>query len=180
MNRRVLLIGAVVILPMIALLVVSLGRDPHKVQSPLIGKPAPPFALRAAGGEEVIDLASLRGTPVVINFWATWCVPCYQEHGVLTQSAQRLQPGVRFLGVVYDDEEPKALQFLQQYGSAYPSLMDNLGKTAISYGVYGVPETFFLDASGTIVSKHEGPLTPESLAENIAKASGPPVFPGEG
>jgi cytochrome c biogenesis protein CcmG/thiol:disulfide interchange protein DsbE len=172
LNRKVLFIGSALVVPIIVLLVMSLGRDPHKVQSPLIGKPAPTFTLRAAGGEEVLDLASLKGTPVVINFWATWCVPCYQEHGVLTEGAQRLQPGVRFVGVVYDDEESKALQFLQQYGSAYPSLMDQLGKTAISYGVYGVPETFFLDANGTIVSKHEGPLTAASLAENIAKASG--------
>ncbi|HUF16424.1 MAG TPA: DsbE family thiol:disulfide interchange protein [Thermoanaerobaculia bacterium] len=179
MNRRVLLIGLAVVLPVIALLVMSLGRNPHKVQSPLIGKQAPNFALRSAGSEETLDLAALRGAPVVINFWATWCVPCYQEHGVLTEGA-RSMPGVRFLGVVYDDEESKALQFLRQYGSSYPSLMDNQGKTAIAYGVYGVPETFFLDASGRIVAKHEGPLTPELLMANVEKASGAPEFPGKG
>jgi cytochrome c biogenesis protein CcmG/thiol:disulfide interchange protein DsbE len=168
-----------VVLPVIVLLVMSLGRNPHKVESPLIGKQAPSFTLRSAGSEEVMDLAALRGAPIVINFWATWCVPCYQEHGVLTEGARRM-PGVRFLGVVYDDEESKALQFLQQYGSSYPSLMDNQGKTAIAYGVYGVPETFFLDASGRIVAKHEGPLTDESLMANIQKASGPPDFQGKG
>lgn len=168
-----------VVLPVIVLLVVSLGRNPHKVQSPLIGKDAPNFALRSAGSEEVFDLAALRGTPVVINFWATWCVPCYEEHGVLTEGARQL-PGVRFVGVVYDDEESKALQFLKQYGSSYPSLMDNQGKTAIAYGVYGVPETFFIDASGRIVAKHEGPLTPDLLMANVRKASGAPEFPGQG
>lgn len=179
MNRKVLLIGAAVVIPVIVLLVMSLGRNPHKVQSPLIGKQAPSFALRSAGSEDVLDLAALRGSPVVINFWATWCVPCYQEHGVLTEGARQM-PSVRFVGVVYDDEENKALQFLQQYGSSYPSLMDNQGKTAIAYGVYGVPETFFLDATGRIVAKHEGPLTRESLTANIEKASGSPEFPGRG
>jgi cytochrome c biogenesis protein CcmG, thiol:disulfide interchange protein DsbE len=170
LNRKVLIAGLVIVVPFIVLLVMNLGRNPHKVDSPLVGKPAPPFALRAVGGTEVVDVGALKGKPVVVNFWATWCVPCYAEHGVLVSSARSLGSKVQFVGVVYDDTEPKILQFLQQYGSAYPTLLDDAGKTAIAYGVYGVPETFFIDPQGTIVAKYEGALNQQSLFENLRKA----------
>ena len=170
MNRRVLIVGLVIVVPFIVLLVMNLGRNPHKVDSPLVGKPAPPFALRAVGGTDVLDVGALRGKPVVVNFWATWCVPCYAEHGVLVSSARALGSKVQFVGVVYDDTEAKILEFLRQYGSAYPTLLDDAGKTAIAYGVYGVPETFFIDPDGVIVAKYEGALTQQSLFENLRKA----------
>jgi cytochrome c biogenesis protein CcmG/thiol:disulfide interchange protein DsbE len=109
---------------------------------------------------------------VVINFWATWCVPCYEEHAVLVAAARRAGDSVQFLGVVYEDEEERVGGFLARQGSAYPSLMDDDGKTAMSYGVYGVPETFFVDAQGQIAAKYTGPLHPEALAENLARARG--------
>jgi len=170
LNRRVLIVGLVIVVPFIVLLVMNLGRNPHKVDSPLVGKPAPPFALRAVGGTDVLDVGALRGKPVVVNFWATWCVPCYAEHGVLVSSARALGSKVQFVGVVYDDTEAKILEFLRQYGSAYPTLLDDAGKTAIAYGVYGVPETFFIDPDGVIVAKYEGALTQQSLFENLRKA----------
>lgn len=170
MNRKVLLAGLVIVVPFIALLVANLGRDPHKVDSPLIGKDAPPFALRKVGTNEVIDVGALKGKPVVLNFWATWCVPCFSEHGVLVSSANRLGSNVQFIGVVYDDTEPKILAFLKQYGSAYPTLFDEQGKTAIAYGVYGVPETFFIDPQGRIADKFVGPLDPQKILENLRKA----------
>jgi len=170
LNRKVLLAGLVIVVPFIALLVANLGRDPHKVESPLIGKPAPPFALRSVGSTEVIDVGALKGKPVVLNFWATWCVPCYAEHGVLVSSAKMLGSKVQFIGVVYDDTEPKILQFLKQYGSSYPTLFDESGKTAIAYGVYGVPETFFIDPNGNIAAKFEGALDSQRIIENLRKA----------
>jgi len=170
MNRKVLLAGLAIAVPVIALLFVSLGRDPHKVRSPLVGRVAPAFNLREAGATNRLSVAALRGTPVVLNFWATYCIPCIAEHGVLTQASSQLGSRVRFVGVVYDDREETILDFLRTYGSAYPTLVDEAGKTAIAYGVYGVPETFFLDAAGTIVAKFEGPLTPELLSQHLAKA----------
>ncbi|HXI11350.1 MAG TPA: redoxin domain-containing protein [Thermoanaerobaculia bacterium] len=172
MNRRVLLVGLAITIPAIILFVVSLGRDPHKVRSPLVGRVAPDFTLLEAGSGAVVRLSSLRGKPVVLNFWATWCVPCFAEHGVLTEASRQLGPNVQFLGVVYDDKEEKILQFLKENGSAYPTLNDGGGKTAIAYGVYGVPETFFIDPSGKIVAKYEGPLTPQLLDSNLQKAAG--------
>ena len=167
MNRRVLIAGLAVVIPVILILFLNLGRNPHRVRSPLIGKPAPPFSLKEVGGDRVVSLESLRGRPVVVNFWSTWCVPCHAEHEVLTRSASTFGNSVQFLGVVYQDTEEKISQFLRQNGSAYPSVMDESGKTAIAYGVYGVPETFFIRSDGSIAEKFEGPLDSESLNEKL-------------
>ena len=168
-NARVLAAGLAVVLPLLAVLVFNLGRDPHSVRSPLVGRPAPAFSLPPAGDGAPMSLDALRGRPVVINFWATWCVPCLQEHAALTQAAKTLRD-VQFLGVVYEDEEANIQAFLQQRGSAYPSLVDPGGKTAIAYGVFGVPETFFIDGAGRIVEKYVGPLDPDRIAVLVARA----------
>ena len=169
MNRGVFIIGIIVAAVMITLLLAGLGRDPQTIQSPLVGKTAPSFALREAGTGRTIDLTQLRGKPVVLNFWATWCGPCYEEHPVLVQNATMMGNQVQFIGVVFDDSEEKILKFLNERGHSYPTVVDEAGKTAIAYGVGGVPETFFLDAQGTIVAKFNGPLSTEDLQENIRK-----------
>ena len=169
MNRTVLIVGVAITLALVAILFVGLGQDPAEIKSPLIGKPAPPFALKAVGSGQTIDIAALRGKPVVLNFWATWCVPCYQEHPVLVQNAQMI-PNVQFIGVVFNDTEDKINAFLRERGSAYPTLLDEQGKTAIEYGVGGVPETYFLNRDGVIVAKFNGPMTTEILQSNLAKA----------
>lgn len=178
-NRRVLALSLFLVLPLLLVLVLNIGRDPHTVASPLVGRPAPPFSLPPVGGGSPIALADLLGKPVVLNFWATWCVPCFEEHGVLMSGA-RTNSAVQFLGVVYEDEEEQVKGFLDRQGSRYPSLMDESGKTAIAYGVFGVPETFFIDARGTIVGKFVGPLTDAALGENLSKAAGATPAPGPG
>jgi cytochrome c biogenesis protein CcmG/thiol:disulfide interchange protein DsbE len=172
MNRKVLGAGLALALPLIVILFANIGRDPHSIESPLIGRPAPAFALRPVGGTEAISLASLRGHPVVLNFWATWCIPCVEEHAALSRAAQQLKGDVQFLGVVYEDTEGPIADFLRQRGQTYPSLLDADGKTAIAYGVYGVPETYFIDAEGMIASKFVGPLDPATLDARLQKARG--------
>ncbi|MCA1732592.1 MAG: redoxin domain-containing protein, partial [Acidobacteria bacterium] len=88
MNRKVLLIGLAIVVPIVLVLFMNLGRDPRKVESPLVGRPVIDFSLQEVSSKQPMDIASLRGTPLVINFWATWCVPCYAEHKVLTRIAR--------------------------------------------------------------------------------------------
>lgn len=173
MNRTVLLFGAIIAAALIGVLFMGLGHDPQHIDSPLVGRIAPPFALRTVGGDATIGPASFRGKPVVVNFWATWCGPCWEEHPTLTEGARKLGDRVQFIGVVFQDDETKIKSFLQQRGSFYPTVIDDRGKTAIAYGVGGVPETFFLDAQGRIVAKHDGPLSPELLDAYVAKAMNP-------
>lgn len=168
-NRRVLLVGLVVVACVIGVLLLNLGRDPHSIRSPLIGRPAPAFALVPVGGGAPVTSDSLRGRPVVVNFWATWCAPCLEEHETLQRTASALGRDVQFLGVVYEDEEERVKAFQQRYGATYPSLLDPEGKAAIAYGVGGVPETYFIDAAGVIRAKYAFPLNPETMAENLKK-----------
>jgi cytochrome c biogenesis protein CcmG/thiol:disulfide interchange protein DsbE len=171
MNRFALSIGGLVTILLVTVLMAGLGRDPKHIDSPLIGKPAPPFTLKRAGSGESIDLSAFRGKPVVLNFWATWCAPCWEEYPILNESSRMLGERVQFLGVVFQDDEAKILDFLQQRGAAYPTVIDNRGKTAITYGVGGVPETFILDASGIIVAKHDGPISAEQLQSYLAEVT---------
>lgn len=169
MNRKVLLIGLVVILPLLGTLFVALGNDPTRIRSPLIGESAPEFTLRDVTTGEVVSMESARGKPMVVNFWATWCVPCYAEHPHLVAAARQYDDQALFVGVVYEDEEEAVSRFLQQYGRSYPVLRDLDGRAAIAYGVYGVPETFFIDSSGRIVAKHEGPLDQTTLRQYLSQ-----------
>lgn len=170
MNRTVLVVGLLITAAVIGVLFVGLGKNPNEIRSPLIGKPAPSFALREVGTGRTIDVAQFKGKPVVINFWATWCNPCWEEHPTLVSTAQAFQPKVQFVGVVFQDTEEKIQSFLNARGSSYPTLVDEKGKTAIAYGVGGVPETFFLDKNGTIVAKHSGPLDDDMIRANLMKA----------
>jgi cytochrome c biogenesis protein CcmG/thiol:disulfide interchange protein DsbE len=162
-------LGVAVVAPLIAILLLNLGRDPHSIRSPLLGRPAPPFALAPVGGGPPVTSESLKGRPFVLNFWATWCAPCLQEHETLVRTATAVGSDVQFLGVVYEDEEDRVRAFLQRHGSAYPSLLDPEARTAIAYGVAGVPETYFIDAAGTIQAKVAYPLDSRTMAENLRK-----------
>jgi cytochrome c biogenesis protein CcmG/thiol:disulfide interchange protein DsbE len=168
MNRPLLIGGLGLTALLLGLLGSGFGRDTHKLQSPLVGRQAPPFTLARVDGQGTVSLESLRGRPAVVNFWATWCQPCLTEHHVL-QAGARHASGVQFVGIVYDDEPGRIAEVLQERGgSAYPTVIDKGGRAAIAYGVAGVPETFFIDARGQIVSKFEGPLTVQQLAEFLA------------
>lgn len=171
MNRTVLTVGTILTAALVGVLYLALGKDPQAIDSPIVGHLAPDFTLKAVGSGEAHKLSDFRGKPVVLNFWATWCRPCWEEHPVLTEVAGGpTGKDVQFLGVVFQDDEHKIIDFLQQRGWAYPTLVDDRGKTAIAYGVGGVPETFFLDKHGTIVAKYTGPMSTDILQVYIQKA----------
>lgn len=162
-NVAVLVGGALLLVPLFVLLGVTLrrGADPRAVPSMLEDKPAQAFTLQDLDGD-TWSLEALRGKPVVLNFWSTWCLPCKQEHPLLLEAA-RAYPDVQFLGVVFQDDADKAKAYLRMNGAAYPSLVDPNGRLAVDYGVAGVPETFFIAPDGTIARKVTGPLTPDVL-----------------
>ena len=166
MNRRVLLVGTLIVVPLLIFLALSFGKDPRAIESPLVDAPAPGFELTDLDGQPV-SLDQLRGQPVMINFWATWCQPCIAEHPVLQAAAQRYAGRAHFIGIVYQDEPALIRAFLARRGGWGRTLLDPDGETAIAYGVYGAPETFFIDSGGTVVRKVTGPMSPDFLADIV-------------
>jgi len=163
-------VASVLLIGVLTVVAVGFTRDPSRIESPLIGRTAPAFRLESLDGT-TIDLADLRGRPVVVNFWASWCIPCREEAPLLTAAQQRYAPrNVAFLGVVYQDSAASARAFVDRYAIAYPSLLDPDGRTALDYGVYGIPETYFIASDGTIRDKQIGPLDAASLERQIGAA----------
>ena len=167
MNTKVLALGVLVTVPLVAVLAVGFQHDPHDIASPLVGKPAPDFTLTPLGADTPVQLSTLRGRPAVVNFWATWCIPCQQEHPGLLQVSKLYAEKVNFFGVVYQDEPEKIHAWLDRHGSAYPTLVDEGSRAAIAFGVYGVPETYIIDKNGVITWKFTGPVDAASLLEQI-------------
>lgn len=166
MWRRVLLTCVVVLLP-VALLAYGLTANPRAVPSPLVGKPAPSFALPRFGGGE-LRLADLRGRVLVVNFWASWCIPCRDEATALEAAWRRYRDaGVVLVGVNVQDRDAPARSFLGETRPSYPNVVDATGATSIAYGIYGVPETFVIDARGEIRSRHVGAVSAEALVRQI-------------
>lgn len=161
-------LGAVAICgALIAVLLNGFGRDPHEVPFLLSGKPAPAFTLRALDSGKPVTLAELKGHPVVLNFWASWCGPCRMEHPVLEWGAREFGSQAVFMGIVFEDTEDNARTFLQEMGASFPQLIDPKSRISVDYGVSGVPETYFIDANGIIMGKHVGPIDPQTLSNRI-------------
>ena len=149
-----------------------------RLGSTLMDAPAPDFTLTSLD-EQPFTLTDLRGTPVVLNFWASWCVPCRQDAPLLRALDERDGPGdPALLGLLFQDRDAPARAFIREFSLKYPTLRDPKLATAIDYGVAGVPETFFLDAQGVIRHVDRGGLTRERLNEGLVKI-GVPALPEE-
>lgn len=178
MNWKRALIALAAAVPLIALFAFGFTRNPAEIPSPLPGHPAPAFSLavfspgdgaiaRPVG--DVIRLRDLAGKVVVLNFWASWCLPCRAEHAALSEVARYYaDSATQFIGVLYSDEPEAGTRWIAEMGGmSYPGVTDHESRTAIDYGLYGVPETFIIDPKGRVVHKELGPVTEAILRRVI-------------
>ena len=162
-----LLIPLAIFLVMAVFLGIGLTRDPRKLPSTMIDKPAPQFTLKQVSAlDKNVSPEDMKGQVWMLNVWASWCTACRVEHPLLVEiSNSKIVP---VIGLDYKDKPEDALKFLAQQGNPYQlSALDLEGRVGIDYGVYGVPETFIIDKNGRIRHKHVGPITPESLQKEI-------------
>jgi cytochrome c biogenesis protein CcmG/thiol:disulfide interchange protein DsbE len=176
--RRFLLVPVIVFAGLALMFGFALQTgDPSKLPSALIGRPVPQFELSGLedlveGGQPVPGLKSTdlaRGEASVVNFWASWCLPCVEEHPLLMELKRRT--GVDLYGINYKDQTAAARRFLGRYGNPFKAVgVDGNGRAAIEWGVYGMPETFVVNGEGRIVYKHVGPISPEALEQKLVPA----------
>lgn len=172
----------VILVGLIALFYFNIDRDPDFVPSVLINKPAPQVTLEPVDGADRPGFGpdDLQGQVTLVNVFASWCIPCRDEHPVLMQLADE---GVPIFGINQKDAPENAVAFLSDLGNPYTRIgADPDNRASIEWGVYGVPETFVVDANGVITYKHTGPLTERSLEEGLrpalAAARGEPANAG--
>lgn len=181
------LIPALLFIALAVFLLLGLGRNPNEIPSPLIDKPAPAYRLALLAdtpppafgplpstndqpdASGLLDARTLRGAPYLLNVWASWCAPCLQEHPQMLALARARN--IRLVGLNYKDQAADARRWLHRHGNPFDTIVvDPKGRTAIDFGVYGVPETFLIDAHGQIRFKHVGPLTDEVLQKKLLPA----------
>jgi cytochrome c biogenesis protein CcmG/thiol:disulfide interchange protein DsbE len=155
------------LLLVIALGALGLSRIPSASPT-AVGSVAPDFTLASLDGEP-IRLADLRGRPVIVNFWASWCGPCVEEFPLLRDAAARHEAdGLAVVGIVYRDRSGAARDFMERHGGTWPAAMDPGERVATAYGVVGPPETYFIARDGTIVARNIGQITPATLDDQLA------------
>ena len=166
---------AIITVPVIALLYYGMQRDVRTVASPLPGRMSFDFTAATLDGD-TITLSELKGEVVVLNFWASWCIACIEEHRVFVD-AERYYADQDFqmLGVVYQDSPENARRWMRQRGGGWPSVIDPKSRIAIDYGVYGVPETYFIGKDGRIAYKQIGPVNGPLMRSWVQRLlAGPP------
>ena len=154
-------------------MMLSEDRDPSRLPSALIDKPAPDIELQPVAG--LMDAGTqipgipknvFEGKLSIVNFWASWCNPCKIEHPLIAEIARNDQ--IQMIGINYKDKPKRAAKFISELGNPYDLVgADSNGRAAIEWGVYGMPETFLVDRSGTIIFKHTGPITPDVLTHEL-------------
>ena len=187
-GRRRLLIAFLPLVVFIALSGVFLyqlgsGKDASEIPSVLIGTRAPSLDLPPLDGLNsngapvpALTDAAIEGKLALVNVWASWCVPCRQEHPILLELAR--DPRIELVGINYKDKNDNALRFLGELGNPFAAIgVDPVGKAAIDWGVYGIPETYLVAPDGEILFKQIGPFTVESLRDKLLPAIEKAVAP---
>jgi cytochrome c biogenesis protein CcmG, thiol:disulfide interchange protein DsbE len=172
MNPRAFLIPAVVAVLLVGL-IASLLRpaEPGNTSTALLeGKPAPTFTLTSLNKDREVDLEEYRGKPVVLNFFASWCVPCKDEAPMLAQAAEDFAGKAAFIAIAYNDKADKAKAFGEEYNLRFPLALDDNsdnGRTSVKYALFGVPETFFIDKDGIVRKHYPKPITRAELEAGL-------------
>ena len=177
MGRRKTLIVGMVILINVGLLAFLLTQlltpATTPASDPIVGHPAPGFslaALRPPGGKSTLSLSDFKGAAIVLNFWASWCAPCKEELPLLESTWKQMQAqgkDIIFVGIDYQESSSAATGFLQQNSVTYPAALDASGSVASHYGITSLPDTFFINRNGIVVSKELREITAQVLASNL-------------
>ena len=161
----------VIVLGLIILLAFGFTTDPKNVPSPLMGRSAPDFQVDELNGEQKFSLSEFKGIPIVLNFWASWCAECRTEAVILENFFQKYGVNNKqlvMIGIAIQDSPKNAKAFARHFGKTYLlGLDDDAGNIALDYGIYGVPETFFIDPEGTIFHKTIGMVTTELMEQKF-------------
>ena len=170
--------GAIVvaILGLVVSLAFAFRRDPHDIRSGTVGKPAPDLSLDRLDGTGRFALADFRGKVAVVNFFASWCLPCTEENPALVHVYERYRAtdNVVMIGVNYQETRDNGLAYVRRMGMSWATLADEDGRAALAYGVFGPPETFFIGPDGVIAGRHIGPIDEATLIAGI-EAIRPPA-----
>jgi cytochrome c biogenesis protein CcmG, thiol:disulfide interchange protein DsbE len=162
--RLVALIVGAAMLALLALMIWGIGRQAAGSvgQVPVAVRPAPSFAIQLFDGG-TFDLSTMQGKPVLVNFWASWCIPCEDEAPTLERVSRAYRDRIAFIGVDVQDTDASAKEFVRRFGVSYPNGPDPSGSISVEYGMSGVPESYFVDRDGKIVRKWQGPLDDQRL-----------------
>lgn len=176
---KVGVVGALAVVSLIVYVMArGFGTNPHEVPFMMNGAVAPEFSIKRLDTGETVTLSQFKGTPVVLNFWASWCGPCKQEHPVLEWGARQFKGRVVFLGIVFEDSEENTRRFLKENGWSLTQLFDPKSTVAVDFGVAGVPETYFIKKDGTILGKYAAPLDEILLGARISDIVDDPALQG--
>jgi cytochrome c biogenesis protein CcmG/thiol:disulfide interchange protein DsbE len=166
---RALRIGVVVAMAaLVMVLILAFRRDPHDIRTGTVGKPAAAFSVQRLDADGALKLEDTRGKVTVVNFFASWCIPCKEENPALVRVWERYRASnVVFIGVLYQDSRESGLQYIRDNGVTWPTGVDEDGRVAFAYGVFGIPETYFIGANGVIAGRHIGPIDETTLVTAI-------------
>jgi cytochrome c biogenesis protein CcmG, thiol:disulfide interchange protein DsbE len=170
MNRKLLtLLPLLLLIPVGVLLYSGLGKNTQLVPSPYLGKELPKIAGPDLLTGQLIELAQFKGTPIIVNVWASWCVACVDEHPVFNRYRESAD-AVPIVGIAYRDKAEDARNWLAQLGNPFTAIIhDETGRIGIDLGITGAPETFFIDANGRVRYKHIGGVDSQIIASKVAE-----------